>query len=79
MFVINIVDGTGYSYFIGNGGTYQFQGEKYAVVVEREYEAKKYKSFNIAYNAYKKLNKSCCNINGRVNIYAVEEMASNEK
>lgn len=73
MFVIHITDGTGYSYFIGNGGTYQFQGEKYAVVVEREDEAKKYKSFGTACNAYKKLNRSCCNVNGRVRIYPVEE------
>lgn len=73
MFVIHITDGTGYSYFIGNGGSYQFQGEKYAVVVESESEAKKYKSFKIAHNAYNKLNNSCCNVVGHVNIYAVKE------
>ena len=73
MFVIQITDGTGYTYFIGNGGTYRFQGEKYAVVVERESEAKKYTSFGKAYNAYKKLNTSCCNVNGRVKIYNVQE------
>jgi hypothetical protein len=73
MFIIQITDNTGYTFYIGNGGTYIHQGEKYAVVVENPKEAKKYQGFNRACNAYKKLNQSCCNVNGHCRVLPVEE------
>jgi hypothetical protein len=72
-YVIEITDATGYRYYIGNGGSYQFQGEKYAVVVERAGEAKKYKSYSIACSAYEKLFKSCCNVQGNMKIIGIDE------
>lgn len=72
-YIIKITDATRYEYFIGNGGSYQFQGEKYAVVVERADEAKKYRSYRIAQNAYNKLLNSCCNVMGKVEIIGIDE------
>lgn len=72
-YIIEITDATRYVYYIGNGGSYQFQGEKYAVVVERADEAKKYKSCNIARAAYAKLFRSCCNVVGAVKIIGIDE------
>ena len=72
-YIIKITDATRYEYYVGEGGSYQFQGEKYAVVVERAGEAKKYKSFAVARNAYKKLFDSCCNLVGKFEIIGIDE------
>ena len=72
-YIVKITDATRYEYYIGNGGSYQFQGEKYAVVVERADEAKKYKSYKIARASYEKLYCSCCNLVGRVEIIGIDE------
>ena len=72
-YIIEITDATRYVYYIGNGGSYQFQGEKYAVVVERADEAKKYKSYNTARAAYEKLFKSCCNVQGNMKIIGIDQ------
>lgn len=72
-YVVEITDATGYRYYIGNYGTYQFQGEKYAVVVENTNQAKKYKTRNIAMASYAKLFRSCCNVVGNVKIIEMNE------
>ena len=72
-YIVKITDATGYVYYIGNGGSYQFQGEKYAVVVESANVAKRYKSYNIARSAYEKINCSCCNVIGNMEIIGIDE------
>lgn len=71
-YIIEITDATNYRYYIGNG-SYMFQSEKYAVVVEKTKEAKKYKSRNIAMASYEKLFRSCCNVVGNVKIIEINE------
>lgn len=43
------------------GGSYIFQGEKYACIGNRE-DAKQFKSIKVAENAYKKIYMSCTNV-----------------
>ncbi len=72
-YIVKIRDNTGYAYFIGDGGTYQFQGEKYAVIVESAREAKRYTSLTRAKNAFEKLFESCVNVRGTVEFMEVDQ------
>lgn len=52
------------------GGSYIFQGEKYACIGNRE-NAKQFKSKKVAENVYKKIYATCTNV---PNKYEIEEV-----
>lgn len=54
------------------GGSYIFQGEKYAVITSIN-KAKRFQSRKNAENAHKKLSASCVNVNNEFDILEVEE------
>ncbi len=70
-FVVKITD-RGLVNYIGNG-SYRVNKERFAVLVSNEEEAKRYKTYRIAQNAYKKLSESCVNLGGDVNFVKVDE------
>lgn len=69
-YIIVIYDGVHADYIVG--GTYIFQHEKYAILTEQRKDAKRYKSYNRASAALKKLQISCVNIYGKCKIEEVE-------
>ena len=70
-FVVKITD-RGLINYIGNG-SYRVNKERFAVLVTNEEEAKRYKSYRIAKNAYEKLLETCVNLGGDVGFVKVDE------
>lgn len=70
-YIIAIYDGIHVDYIVG--GSYVFQGEKYAALTATRKEAKRYSSYNRASAAFKKLHTSCVNTYGTCKIEEVEE------
>lgn len=73
-FVVKITD-RGLVNYIGNG-SYRVNKERFAVLVSDEEQAKRYKTYNIAKNAYEKLTESCVNLEGDVDFVKVDETCS---
>ena len=61
-FIVKIKD-RGLVNYIGNG-SYRVNKERFAVLVTNEEEAKRYRSYLIAKNAYEKLRETCVNLEG---------------
>ena len=57
--------------YIGNG-VYRVNKERFAVLVSNEEQAKRYKTYHIAKNAYEKLTRSCVNLEGEVDFVKVD-------
>lgn len=70
-FVVKITD-RGLVNYIGNG-SYRVYKERYAVLVSDENDAKRYRSYLIAKNAYEKLRETCVNLEGDVGFVKVDE------
>ena len=70
-FVVKITD-RGLVNYIGNG-SYRVNKERYAVLVTDEEEAKRYYSYQIAKNAYERLQETCVNLEGDVDFVKVDE------
>ena len=70
-FVVKITD-RGLVNYIGNG-SYRVNKERFAVLVSDEEQAKRYKTYRIAKNAYEKLLESCVNLGGDVDFVKVDE------
>ena len=70
-FVVKITN-RGLTNYIGNG-SYQVNKERFAVLVSDEEQAKRYRSYKIAKNAYEKLIESCVNLKGDVDFIKVDE------
>lgn len=70
-FVVKITD-RGLVNYIGNG-SYRVNKERFAVLVSDEEQAKRYKTYKIAKNAYEKLCESCFNLEGNVDFVKVDE------
>lgn len=70
-FVVKITD-RGLTNYIGNG-SYRVNKERFAVLVSNEEDAKRYKTYQIAKNAYGKLSESCVNLEGDVDFVKVDE------
>jgi len=62
-----------YFAFVGNGGSYIHQGEKYVVLVEDYVQAKKYKTCGTAKAAVNKFTKTCVNSSFDYEIIEVED------
>lgn len=71
-FVIKITD-RGLTNYIGTGGTYRVNGERFVVLTGRESEAKRYKTYLIAKRAYETLSQTCVNMEGKVDFVKVDE------
>lgn len=70
-FVVKITDRR-HTYYIGNG-SYRVNKERFAVLVSDKEQAKRYKTYQIAKNAYEKLYESCVNLEGDVDFVKVDE------
>ena len=70
-FIVKIKD-RGLVNYIGNG-SYRVNKERFAVLVTNEEEAKRYRSYLIAKNAYEKLRETCVNLEGDVDFVKVDE------
>ena len=70
-FVIKITD-RGLINYIGKG-SYRVNKERFAVLVTSEEDAKGYRSYLIAKNAYEKLRETCVNLFGDVDFIKVED------
>lgn len=71
-FVIKITD-RGLVNYVGEGGTYNVNRERYVVLTERESDAKRYKTYGIAKRAYETLRQTCVNMEGDVKFVRVDE------
>ena len=70
-FIVKITD-RGLTNYIGNG-SYRVNKERFAVLVSNQEQAKRYKTYAIAKNAYQKLYESCVNLEGDVAFVKVDE------
>ena len=71
-YIVKITD-RGYITYIG-ASSYRVNKEKYAVLTEREGEAKRYKSYAIAKRAYELLSGTCVNLYGAVEFVKVDHV-----